>query len=44
MTRAGIIRGLIDGMLHGGVNPSEHTSEAQLRDHISERFRISKAL
>jgi hypothetical protein len=44
MTRASIIRGLIDGMLHGGVDPSDHSSERQLRDHISERFRISKPL
>jgi hypothetical protein len=44
MTRAGIIRGLIDGMLKAGVDPSQHASERQLRDHINERFRISKPL
>jgi hypothetical protein len=39
LTRAGIIRGLIDGLLSSGLDVSLHTSESMLREHITKRLR-----
>jgi hypothetical protein len=39
LTRASIIRGLIDGLLSSGLDVSLHTSESMLREHITKRLR-----
>lgn len=45
VTRAGLIRGVLDGMLNTGMDLSIHASETALRDHITKRLgRASRAL
>jgi hypothetical protein len=44
MTRAGLIRGMIDGMLNSDIDLSKHASEVDLRDHITKRIGRAKAL
>jgi hypothetical protein len=45
VTRAGLIRGVLDGMLNTGMDLSIHATEAALRDHITKRLgRASRAL
>jgi hypothetical protein len=39
LTRASIIRGLIDGLLNSGLDVSLHDSESMLREHITKRLR-----
>jgi hypothetical protein len=41
MTRACIIRGLIDGLLNSGLDLPSIGSEAQIRDHVSSRLKDS---
>ena len=41
VTRASLIRGLIDGVLSGGIDLSRHPSEAHLRDDIAARLRAA---
>jgi hypothetical protein len=41
INRAGIIRGLIDGMLKSGIDLSGHSTEAAVRDDIARRLRKS---
>src|ERR1700722_10998305 len=38
MTRAGIIRALIDGLVSSGMDVTAHASEATLRTHIARRL------
>jgi hypothetical protein len=38
MTRAEIIRALIDGLIASSVDITEHASEATLRDHVLRRL------
>jgi hypothetical protein len=41
INRAWIIRGLIEGMLMSGVDPSGHSSEADLGEDVANRLRKS---
>jgi hypothetical protein len=41
INRAWIIRGLIEGMLMSGVDPSGHSSEAALGEDVADRLRRS---
>ena len=38
MTRAEIIRALIDGLITSGIDITQHASEATLRAHVVERL------
>ena len=38
MTRAEIIRALIDGFIASGIDVTRHASEAALRTHVSRRL------
>src|SRR5437667_4640523 len=38
MTRAEIIRALIDGFISSGMDGTAHTSEATLRAHVAQRL------
>jgi hypothetical protein len=38
ITRAGLIRGVLDGMLNTGMDLSVHESEAALRNHITKHM------
>jgi hypothetical protein len=38
MTRAEIIRALIDGLIASGIDMTDHASEAALRAHVSRRL------
>jgi len=38
VNRASLIRGLIDGILHSGLDLSQHDSETSLRDHLVTRL------
>src|SRR5258706_5603872 len=45
VTRAGLIRGVLDGLLNTGMDLSIHASETALRDHITKRLgRATRAL
>jgi len=39
ITRACLIRGLIDGVLASGIDLCHHPSEAAVRDHLAARLR-----
>src|SRR6476661_6388469 len=39
LTRAGVIRALVDGVIGTGVDVTSVTSEVDLRDRIASRFR-----
>jgi hypothetical protein len=39
ITRASIIRGLIDGLIHSGLDLRRHPSETALREHVAKRLR-----
>ena len=39
VSRAGLIRGVIDGLLNTGMDLSVHASERALRDHVTKRIR-----
>ena len=41
MTRAELIRGLIDGIINSGMDVTAHSSEATLREHIAQRLNPS---
>ena len=41
MTRACIIRGLIDGLLDSGLDVSLHGSEAELREQVTRQLKNS---
>jgi hypothetical protein len=38
VSRASLIRGLIDGILNSGLDLSQHSSETTLRDHLVARL------
>ena len=38
VTRASLIRGLIDGIINSGLDLSQHSSETTLRDHLAARL------
>lgn len=38
MTRAEIIRALIDSLIASGIDVTKHASEAALRTHVSQRL------
>jgi hypothetical protein len=38
MTRAEVIRALIDGLIGSGMDVTSHSSEATLRDYIAHRL------
>ena len=38
MTRAEVIRALIDGLIASGIDVTKHASEAALRAHVSQRL------
>jgi hypothetical protein len=38
ITRASIIRGLIDGLIHSGLDLHRHPSETALRNHVAKRL------
>lgn len=42
MTRASLIRGLIDGLIDGGLETRTTVSEAALRDQIARLFRSAQ--
>src|SRR4051812_32080471 len=42
MTRAQVIRALIDGLLNSGLDVSAQTSEAMLRAHLAARLKPSR--
>jgi hypothetical protein len=44
MTRAGLIRGMIDAILNSDIDLSEHASEVDLRDHIIKRMGRARTL
>src|SRR5579864_1145723 len=41
MTRAEMIRGLIDGIIRSGMDVTAHSSEATLREHIAQQLNPS---
>jgi hypothetical protein len=44
MTRACLIRGLIDGMIKSGIDLSTHPSELHVSEDVAMRLRTSRSL